>query len=70
MNESPTRIAALPLNQDLKIGADQIALALYGKSTSKTRRDVYRNPMGLSFFKHGNSVAALMSVQQRRTEND
>ena len=64
MDEPLTSTAApeIPLHQDLKLGARQIALEIYGEDTPETRRNVYRNPMGLSFFKHGNTIAALMSV--------
>jgi hypothetical protein len=40
------------------IGAEAIAEFLYGKSDEKAVRDVYRNIGGLTFFKHGNSLAA------------
>jgi hypothetical protein len=40
------------------IGAEAIAQFLYGKSDDKTVRDVYRNIAGLTFFHHGNSLAA------------
>jgi hypothetical protein len=45
------------------IGAEAIAEFLYGKSDDddvrdKKIRDVYRNIAGLTFFKHGNSLAA------------
>jgi hypothetical protein len=40
------------------IGAEAIARFLYGKSGDKEVRDVYRNIAGLTFFHHGNSLAA------------
>jgi hypothetical protein len=40
------------------IGAETIAQFLYGKSDEKAVRDVYRNIGGLTFFHHGNSLAA------------
>jgi hypothetical protein len=63
MNKIPTTNPAqeIPLHQDLKIGAGPLALAIYGEDTAETRRDIYRNPMGLPFFKHGNFVAGLIS---------
>ena len=51
-----------PVADDLMIGADVIAVFLYGNDDPKSVRDVYRNPMGLSFFKHGNSVAGFKST--------
>jgi len=47
---------------NLLIGAESIACYVYGKSGSKEVRDVYRNPFGFSFFKHGNAIAALKST--------
>jgi hypothetical protein len=49
------------LADDLMLGAGSIAFFLYGADTPETRRDVYRNPMRLSFFKHGALIAALKS---------
>jgi hypothetical protein len=40
------------------IGAEAIARFLYGKDDDKAVRDVYRNIAGLTFFHHGNSLAA------------
>ena len=40
------------------IGAEAIAQFLYGKDDDKAVRDVYRNIAGLTFFHHGNSLAA------------
>lgn len=48
------------LADDLMIGAEAIAEFLYG-DRDRTR-DVYRNPAGFSFFKHGNSIAARRST--------
>jgi hypothetical protein len=50
------------LSEDLLIGADKIAEFLYGKSDRKSLSHVYRNVAGLSFFKHGNSIAAFKST--------
>ena len=47
---------------NLLLGAQAIALYLYGKAGCKEIRDVYRNPFGFSFFKHGNAIAALKST--------
>jgi hypothetical protein len=46
---------------DLMLGAGPIAFFIYGEDTPETRRDIYRNPMKLSFFKHGALIAALKS---------
>ena len=43
------------------LGAGPIAFFIYGEDTPETRRDIYRNPMKLSFFKHGALIAALKS---------
>ena len=43
------------------IGAGPIAAFIYAEDTDDTRRNVYRNPFGFSFFKHGNTLAALKS---------
>ena len=49
--ESPAR--------KMLIGAEAIAQFLYGQCRQeKEVRDVYRNVAGLTFFKHGNSLAA------------
>jgi hypothetical protein len=47
---------------DLLVGAGKIAEFIYGDDNERRRRDVYRNPFGFSFFKHGNTVAALKST--------
>jgi hypothetical protein len=54
-----------PLADDLVVGADQISIFLYGDAAPRTLRDVYRNPLGLTFFKHGNFLAALKSTLRR-----
>jgi hypothetical protein len=46
------------LSRKMLIGAQALAEFLYGKSGEKEVRDVYRNVAGLTFFKHGNSLAA------------
>jgi hypothetical protein len=53
----------LPLAEDLMVGADDIGEFIYGPPiTPKKRRDIYRNPFGFSFFKHGNALAAFKST--------
>jgi hypothetical protein len=47
---------------DLLLGAGPIALFIYGEDTPDTRRNVYRNPFGFSFFKHGAIIAALKTT--------
>ena len=47
---------------NLLLGAESIALYIYGKAGRKEVRDIYRNPFGFSFFKHGNAIAALKST--------
>lgn len=49
--------AELPARKMLR-GAEAIAQFLYGEAGEKEVRDVYRNPAGLTFFHHGNSLAA------------
>ena len=44
------------------LGAEAIALFVYGKAETKELRDVYLNVLGLPFFKHGNAVAATKSA--------
>jgi hypothetical protein len=56
------QIQEVPLADDLLIGAEKIAEFIYGDTSAGRRRDVYRNPFGFSFFKHGNTVAALKST--------
>ena len=51
-----------PIADDLMLGAENIARFIYGKADKKEVRDVYRNPFGFSFFKHGNTIAALKSA--------
>jgi len=48
--------------EDLLLGAGPIAFFIYGENTPESRRNVYRNPFGFSFFKHGNTIAALKST--------
>ena len=55
-----------PLADDLMIGAEKIAEYIYGDATRT--REVYRNPAGLSFFKHGASVAAFKSTIRKELE--
>jgi hypothetical protein len=43
------------------LGAEAIAVFLYGKAGPKELRDVYRNPAELPFFKHGSAIAGLKS---------
>jgi hypothetical protein len=50
---------SLSIADDLMIGAEPIAVFLY--NDPKRVRDVYRNPMRLSFFKHGAQIAATKS---------
>jgi hypothetical protein len=47
------------LADDLLIGAAAIAKFLYG--SPEETRDVYRNTMGLPFFRHGGQIAATKS---------
>jgi hypothetical protein len=47
---------------NLLIGAEAIALYVYGKAGKKEMRDIYRNVFGFSFFKHGNAIAALKTT--------
>ena len=59
--------ATAPLHEatvanDLLLGAGPIALFIYGEDTPDTRRNVYRNPFGFSFFKHGAVIAALKTT--------
>ena len=49
----------LPIAGDLLIGAEAIATFLYGDPAQT--RDVYRNVLGLPFFKHGAKLAATKS---------
>jgi hypothetical protein len=45
---------------NLMVGAPAIARFIYGSEDRV--RDVYRNVLGLTFFKHGNLVAAFKST--------
>jgi hypothetical protein len=63
----------IPLHQDLRIGAEALALEIYGEDTDEAKRDIYRNPMNLPFFKHGNFIAGLVSeiraaIRERQRE--
>lgn len=49
-----------PLADDLLLGAGPIANFLYGDPGR--RRDVYRNPARLTFFRHGSAIAAFKST--------
>jgi hypothetical protein len=49
-----------PVADDLLLGAGPIAEFLYGDPSK--RRDVYRNPAGLTFFRHGSAIAAFKST--------
>jgi hypothetical protein len=44
--------------QKMLIGAEAIARFLYGNANEKELRDVYRDVAGLTFFHHGNALAA------------
>ena len=71
----PTTEIEAPLADDLIVGAEKIAKYIYGDAGRI--RDVYRNVAGLSFFKHGASVAAfkstireeLLEAQRKAREN-
>jgi hypothetical protein len=52
----------ITLAEDLLLGAGPIASFIYGKDDDKARRDIYRNPFGFSFFRHGAQIAALKST--------
>lgn len=54
-----------PIAEDLIINAGPIAIEIYGRDDEKARRDVYRNVLGLTIFKHGNSLAAFRSTIRR-----
>jgi hypothetical protein len=64
------------LANDLLLGAEAVAQFIYGKVTTKSLRDTYRNVLELPYFKHGNTIAALKSAliaeikkkQQQATE--
>ena len=61
LEHSPARRTDSAVADDLMLGAGPIAEFIYGKDTPETRRNVYRNPFGFGFFKHGNTLAALKS---------
>jgi hypothetical protein len=50
---------------DLIVGGENIARWLYGNADSQAMSDVYRNPMGLTFFSHGGRKAAFKSTLRR-----
>lgn len=50
---------------DLIVKAEEIARFLYGNADPSSLRQVYRNPLGLSFFRHGLFIAALKSTLRR-----
>lgn len=54
-----------PLSDDLLIGAEAIAMFLYGREDRTARANVYRNVLGLTFFRHGEFKAALKSTIRR-----
>ena len=58
--DTPVQDPTSPLADDLLVGAEPIAEFLYGNP--KKRRDVYRNPAGLSIFRLGAQVAARKST--------
>jgi hypothetical protein len=54
-----------PLGDDLLIGAERIARAVYGNADTASVRSVRRNVLGLSLFKHGALIAAFRSTLRR-----
>ena len=50
---------------DLVVGGENLALWLYGKCDPQAMREVYRNPMGLTFFSHGGRKAGFKSTLRR-----
>jgi hypothetical protein len=53
------------LGEDLLVGGEAIARFLYGNADPDSMRDVYRNPLGLTFFSHGGKKAARKSTLRR-----
>jgi hypothetical protein len=53
--------------EDLLIGASAIAEFLYGNP--RLTRDVYRNAMGLPFFRHGAQITATKSGLTQEIRN-
>ena len=51
--------------EDLMIGAQAIARFLYGNVDPAAVRDVYRNPLGLTIFRHGGHLAAFENKIRR-----
>jgi hypothetical protein len=58
--DAPVQDPTSPLGADLLVGAEPIAQFLYGDP--KKRRDIYRNPAGLSIFRLGAQLAARKST--------
>jgi hypothetical protein len=56
-----------PIAEDLLIGAAAIAEFLYGNP--RLTRDVYRNAMGLPFFRHGAQITATKSGLTQEIRN-
>ena len=54
-----------PLSDDLLIGAGPIAMFMYGRDDRTARANVYRNVLGLTFFRHGGFKAARKSTIRR-----
>jgi hypothetical protein len=50
---------------DLVVGGENLAVFLYGNAGPQAMREVYRNPMGLTFFSHGGRKAAFKSTLRR-----
>jgi hypothetical protein len=50
---------------DLIVGGENLAIWLYGNAGPQAMREVYRNPMGLTFFSHGGCKAGLKSTLRR-----
>jgi hypothetical protein len=59
MSDNDLKAGATLPPLDLLIGAEAIAQFLY--NDPEQIRDVYRNPLGLPFFKHGAKIAATRS---------
>ena len=49
-------------DRDLLIGADQIALAVFGSDGSSERRKIYSNSLKLPLFRSGAAVCARKSA--------
>lgn len=48
--------------EDLLIGAQPISLFVYGNTNPTAVRDIYRNVLGLTTFRHGGHLAAFKST--------